>query len=126
MAGNTISKTEKIFKALGDKSRLRIINMVAGKPLCVCEITQVLKLSQSTVSGHLRVLKDAGLLSDRKDGLWVEYSLCRDEAFSAGVIDLLTEALKNDPQLQEERSRAFEADRDVICSKGAAPTLVTP
>ncbi len=51
-----VVKIEKIFKALCDRSRLRIINILSLKPLCVCEIAEVLGLSQSTVSGHLRVL----------------------------------------------------------------------
>ncbi|MGD2089620.1 MAG: metalloregulator ArsR/SmtB family transcription factor [Candidatus Aminicenantes bacterium] len=54
-----LGKIEKTLRALGDRSRLSIINMLGEKSLCVCEIKEVLKLSQSTVSGHLRVLKEA-------------------------------------------------------------------
>jgi len=112
-----IAKIEKVFKALGDKSRLRIINMLGEKSLCVCEITEVLKLSQSTVSGHLRVLKDAGLVEDEKDGLWVEYHLCRDEQFNPGILDLVLDAVKSDRKLEEERKKASQANREIICKK---------
>lgn len=117
-----VAKIERILKALSDKNRLRIVNMVAEKPLCVCEITEVLKLSQSTVSGHLRVLKDAGILSDRKEGLWVEYSLNRDKPFRAAVVDLITDAFKDDPGMETERKRAAAADRDVICKGTSSPS----
>jgi len=112
-----IAKIEKIFKALGDKNRLRIINMLGEKSMCVCEITEVLKLSQSTVSGHLRVLKDAGLVEDEKDGLWVEYRLCQDEKINDAIVNLTREALKSDPKMEEEREKALHANREVICKK---------
>jgi ArsR family transcriptional regulator len=112
-----IAKIEKIFKALGDKNRLRIINMLGEKSMCVCEITEVLKLSQSTVSGHLRVLKDAGLVEDEKDGLWVEYRLCQDEKINADIVNLTREALESDPKMEEEREKALYANREVICKK---------
>jgi ArsR family transcriptional regulator len=112
-----IEKVEKILKALGDRSRLRIINMLGEKSLCVCEITEVLKLSQSTVSGHLRVLKDAGLVEDEKDGLWVEYHLCRDEQFNSGILDLVLDALESDREMEEEREMALQANREAICKK---------
>lgn len=106
---------EKVFKALGDKSRLRIVNMLAAKSMCVCEITTVLKLSQSTVSGHLRVLKDAGLVEDEKDGLWVEYRLSRTNTFNAGILGLVSVELNSDPKMEEERTSALNADREILC-----------
>jgi ArsR family transcriptional regulator len=112
-----ISKIEKIVKALGDKSRLRIINMLGEKPMCVCEITEVLNLSQSTVSGHLRVLKEAKLVEDEKDGLWVEYHLCIDEKFNSDILKLIMAALKSDEKMVEERKKALQANREIICKK---------
>jgi len=112
-----LSKVEKILKALGDKSRLRIINMLGEKSLCVCEIKEVLKLSQSTVSGHLRVLKDAELVEDEKDGLWVEYRLCKDEKFNSDIVNLIREALESDRKMEEEREMALQANREVICKR---------
>jgi ArsR family transcriptional regulator len=112
-----ISNIEKILKALGDRSRLRIINMLRAKPMCVCEITEVLNLSQSTVSGHLRILKEAELVEDEKDGLWVEYHLCRDEKFNSDILNLILAALKSDEKMVEERKKALRANREIICRK---------
>jgi len=106
---------EKIFKALGDRSRLRIINMLSEKAMCVCEITEVLGLSQSTVSGHLRVLKEAELVEDEKDGLWVEYHLFNDKTFNSDILDLILEALKSNQKMEEDRKAALQANRDMIC-----------
>jgi ArsR family transcriptional regulator, arsenate/arsenite/antimonite-responsive transcriptional repressor len=112
-----IRDVEKMFKALGDKSRLRIVNMLSQKALCVCEITQVLQLSQSTVSGHLKVLKEARLVEDVKDGLWVEYRLNRDEPFISKILKTVTEALATDASMENERESAKKADREVICKR---------
>jgi ArsR family transcriptional regulator, arsenate/arsenite/antimonite-responsive transcriptional repressor len=112
-----IRDVEKMFKALGDKSRLRIVNMLSQKALCVCEITQVLQLSQSTVSGHLKVLKEARLVEDVKDGLWVEYRLNRDEPFISKILKTVTEALAADASMENERESAKKADREVICKR---------
>lgn len=108
---------EKIFKALGDRSRLRIINMLSEKAMCVCEITDVLGLSQSTVSGHLRVLKEAGLVDDEKDGLWVEYRLCTDKSFNSDILHLILDILKSDKKIEEDRKKALQSNREVICKK---------
>lgn len=112
-----VMKIEKIFKALSDRSRLRIINMLSQKSMCVCEITQVLGLSQSTVSGHLRVLKEAELVDDEKDGLWVEYRLCRDKQFNADILDLILETLKPDKKMTDDRIAASQTNRELICRK---------
>jgi len=111
-------KIEKIFKALSDRSRIRIINMLSQKSMCVCEITEVIGLSQSTVSGHLRLLNEAELVEYEKNGLWVEYRLSRDKKFNTAVLDLVLEAVKADEKMEEERKKALQASREVICKKG--------
>lgn len=63
----------KFFKALSDTNRLRILKMLQTNPLCVCEITNVLELATSTVSQHLKILKEAGFIIEEKDGKWVNY-----------------------------------------------------
>ena len=108
---------EKIYKALGDRNRLRIINMLKKRTMCVCEITDILKLSQSTVSGHLRVLKEAGIVEDRKHGLWIEYRLLRDEELTKKLLALTEIFFETDQEMNEERERALRADRQVLCKK---------
>ena len=63
------------FHALSDDTRLEIVGMLTAGERCVCELIDALDIAQSRLSFHLRVLKDAGLVHDRKDGRWVHYSL---------------------------------------------------
>ena len=63
------------FHALSDPTRLQIIELLLGGERCVCELTDSLAAAQSRLSFHLRVLKDAGLVTDRKEGRWVYYTL---------------------------------------------------
>lgn len=73
----------RLFKALGDPTRLRIVKLLERGELCVCQLTAALGMGQSRISRHLAVLKDAGLIEDRRAGKWVHYRLrCRDAARS--------------------------------------------
>lgn len=73
--------TAGVFKALADPARVRVLNLLAasGEPVCVCHLTDLLELSQPTVSFHMKKLTDAGLLDREQRGVWVYYSL-RDDA----------------------------------------------
>jgi ArsR family transcriptional regulator len=64
-----------IFKALSEETRLRIIKLLEQGELCVCDIVAALDLIQPKISFHLAVLKEAGLIKDRKQGKWVHYSI---------------------------------------------------
>ncbi len=109
----------KAFKAIADKSRLRILGMLKGKPLCVCEIAAVLGLAQSTVSRHLKILEDSGLAHRVKNGLWVEYSLPSPpaESLPEKVLDLVQDVLDGDPLVSQDRLSAKQVDREVICRR---------
>ncbi|MEM3011166.1 MAG: metalloregulator ArsR/SmtB family transcription factor [Candidatus Bathyarchaeia archaeon] len=71
----TAEKQSRIFKALADKTRLRILNLLRVREMCVCEIMIALDLTQPTASHHLGILGNAGLVNCRKEGKWVYYSL---------------------------------------------------
>ncbi len=78
MAIATYSRTERavqLFHALSDETRLELIELLRRGERCVCELTDTLDAAQSRLSFHLRVLKDAGIVRDRKDGRWVYYEL---------------------------------------------------
>ncbi|MEG6584457.1 ArsR/SmtB family transcription factor [Dendrosporobacter sp. 1207_IL3150] len=64
-----------IFKALGDPTRMRIVEMLVGKELCVCDILDSFNITQPVISHHLKILKHAGLVTDSREGKWVYYSL---------------------------------------------------
>ncbi len=83
-------RVSTIFKALADDTRLRILNLLRQRETCVCEIVDVLGLCQSRVSRHLATLKHAGLVSCRREGPWVYYSLAPpDSDLSARIMDWL-------------------------------------
>ena len=73
-----MKKTANIFKALSDETRLRVVKLLQERELCVCELIQVLNMSQPRISRHLSVLKNAGIVDDRREGKWVYYSLCNE------------------------------------------------
>ena len=72
------AQTAAWFHALSDETRVEIVQLLSHGERCVCELTGSLKAAQSRLSFHLKTLKDAGIVTDRKDGRWVHYSLNRD------------------------------------------------
>lgn len=84
------ARAARRFHALSDPTRLEIVRMLSHGERCVCELQEVLRAQQSRLSFHLRVLKESGFVTDRKDGRWVHYSLNREAlddiaAFAAAV-----------------------------------------
>ena len=79
-----VETTLRLFRALGDETRLRLLAKLHGGEQCVCDLTDELEASQSRLSFHLKTLKDAGLVTDRRDGRWVYYAI-NPNAF--GVLD---------------------------------------
>ena len=80
LASTTLSvedaeRKSKVFKALADEIRLRILGILGVREMCVCEVMVALDLTQPTASHHLRILENVGLIKDRKEGKWVFYSL---------------------------------------------------
>jgi ArsR family transcriptional regulator len=72
------ARAARWFHALSDPTRLEIVRMLSHGERCVCELQGVLGAQQSRLSFHLRVLKDSGFVTDRKDGRWVHYALNRE------------------------------------------------
>ncbi len=70
----------KALKALGDETRIRAVLALRNLELCVCQIVELLELAPSTISKHLQILKEAGLVESRKKGRWVYYSLSQSDA----------------------------------------------
>jgi DNA-binding transcriptional ArsR family regulator len=101
MANTPLSSTVDVLKALGHPVRLRLVAMLRGGELCVCQMTAVLDLAASTVSAHLGDLKSAGLVEDRKDGRWVVHRLSQDPA-AAAHLEPVWASLARDPQVQAD------------------------
>jgi len=91
----------RVMKALSDPSRVKVVRMLTRREMCACEIVDLLGLAQPTVSRHLRVLQDAGLILARKEGVWVHYRLpeAPDPPCIATLLAHLPDWLKADPEL---------------------------
>lgn len=76
-----MNELTSLFKALSDETRLRIVKLLEKGELCVCDITAALDMVQPKVSFHLNVLKEAGLIRDRKEGRWTHYRLDESDLF---------------------------------------------
>ena len=109
----------RVLKATSDESRIRILNMLRTRPLCVCEIAEVMGLAQSTVSRHLKQLEECGLLHRAKDGLWVEYRLATplEDSIQGRTLALLQAELSHRPVRASDDSRALTVDRREICGQ---------
>ncbi len=73
-----LRSASQLFHALSDETRLEIVGMLRDGERCVCELMSALDAAQSRLSFHLKVLKDAGIVVDRRDGRWVHYSLSKE------------------------------------------------
>ncbi len=109
----------KIFKALSDPNRLRILKMLEIRPLCVCEITQVLNLATSTVSKHLSLLRDADLICDEKDGKWVNFRLNHEShhPIVQSLLPLLQQWLPDEQVVREDARKVATVNREIICGR---------
>ncbi len=108
----------KLFKALSDPNRLRILKMLQSKHLCVCEITSVLNLATSTVSKHLSILRDSGFIIEEKDGKWVNFQINptpSDQRVSA-MLSSLDFWIADDKIITADREKVKNVDRYQVCS----------
>jgi ArsR family transcriptional regulator len=112
----------RFFKSLSDETRLKILWLLSGsEDLCVCDIIDVLRITQSKASRHLRYLYHLGWVTDRRDGLWMNYRLCLPPG-SPGekLLKLLEELLAPQPEAQALRgqmARCLEAKQHPECAK---------
>jgi ArsR family transcriptional regulator len=90
-----IDRLEEAFKALADKTRLRILALLGNNEVCVCHIHDSLELPQPTVSRHLAYLRRSGLVTTRRDGVWIHYQVSRSlDPVIQGVVSAAIEAVK--------------------------------
>ena len=111
-------KQAKIFQALSDTNRIRILKMLEMRPLCVCEITEVLKLATSTVSKHLSILRDTGFIIDEKEGRWVNYYLNPDQndEYVKQLRPLVKSWFHDDDKIKQDLEKVKTVDRNILCS----------
>ena len=120
----------QVFKALADATRLRILNLLARGELCVCDIMKILEIGQSKTSRHLAYLKNAGLVTDRREGLWIHYSVSpSDELLQQLMLTWLIEEeneiphaasdLKKLKTLRKDRAWGTRCGRERTASRAA-------
>ena len=112
-----VQNLTKIFKALSDQNRIRIIKMLEEKELCLCEISEVLGLANSTVSKHLSILRDSGLIVDYKEGKWVNFRLAKapESLYVKEIQNLIKDWLPDDETIRADRKKLSSVDRTEIC-----------
>ena len=109
----------RVMKALSDPSRVKVLKVLQHKSMCVCEIQKVLGLAQPTISKHLKILEDAGLVAFRKSGLWVNYSLADGNTtpYAAALLGNLRHWLEEDPEVVPMVEILPAIRREDICRK---------
>jgi ArsR family transcriptional regulator len=109
----------KVMKALSDPNRVKIIKMLQHKLMCVCELQVALQIAQSTVSKHLKILEEAGLVDYKKDGLWVNYYLSdgMKSPFASCLMGNLRHWLEEETEITDLIKRLPDIRREEVCKR---------
>lgn len=101
---------ERFFQALGDNTRLRLLNLMADREICVCYFVEILAQAQPKISRHLAYLRRAGIVQARREGKWMHYRIVMPSNIGATQVLRQTLAwLKDDPGMQADRARLSKA-----------------
>lgn len=112
----------KVTKALSDPNRVKILKMLQEQSFCVCELQAALHIAQPTVSNHLKVLEEAGLVTSRKSGLWVNYFVADGSRnpYVATILGNLKHWLKDDPDIVRLMRSLPDLNRESLCKRNTA------
>ena len=95
-----------LFAALADTTRLRLLNLMAEREVCVCHFVEILGQSQPKLSRHLAYLRKAGIVAARREGKWMHYSICTPaDAASGSILTTVLTALGRDKQMQADQAK---------------------
>jgi ArsR family transcriptional regulator, arsenate/arsenite/antimonite-responsive transcriptional repressor len=107
--GKSVS-VETLLRALADRTRLRLINLMGDAELCVCYFVEVLETNQPKISRHLAYLRRAGVVTARRQGLWMHYRVAvPPDSHAARVLQEVRASLADDPEMQRDRERLKRA-----------------
>ncbi|MDQ0159283.1 ArsR/SmtB family transcription factor [Alkalibacillus salilacus] len=109
----TVQQTSQTLKLLGDYNRLRMMQFIYERECCVCELVELINLSQPAISQHLRKLRDGGLVMEQRKGSWVFYRMNEDHT----TFNLMKEILQSLPSVQSELDELEQDGLNVICHK---------
>ena len=97
---------ELFFRALADRTRLRLLNLMGSDEVCVCFFVEILKTNQPKISRHLAYLRRAGIVDARREGPWMHYRIAEpNDADAARVLKDTMSWLANEPEMQRDRQR---------------------
>ncbi len=97
---------ELFFRALADRTRLRVLNLMGAEEVCVCFFVEILKTNQPKISRHLAYLRRAGIVGVRREGQWMHYRIVEpDDAGAARVLKDVLSWLADDQEMQRDRER---------------------
>jgi len=100
---------ELLFRALADRTRLRLLNLMGEDEVCVCFFVEILELSQPKISRHLAYLRRAGIVASRRQATWMHYRIVRPaDEDAARVLDDVRAWVAKDPTMRKERDRLVE------------------
>lgn len=107
----------RVMKALSDTNRVKLLKMLQARTMCVCELRAALQLAQPTVSKHLKVLEEAGLVHREKDGLWVNYTISGGSRspYAASLLGHLRHWLSEDADVRLLLENLDSVRREDIC-----------
>ncbi len=115
-----IRDLDKIVKASADANRIRILNMLQEKKMCVCEIAFVLGISQPSVSRHLKKLRSTGFIESENEGFWTNYYLCPQNPYAKNFIKNLDSWVNGHSVLARDKKKVNKADREKLCCPPAS------
>ena len=109
----------RVMKALSDPNRVKIVKILQHKAMCVCEMRSALGVAQPTVSKHLKILEEAGLVGFKKDGLWVNYHLADGSSspYASSALGNLRHWLEGDGEISNLIKKLPGIRREDICQK---------
>jgi ArsR family transcriptional regulator len=114
---------ELLFRALADRTRLRLLNLIGKDEVCVCYFVEVLKTHQPKISRHLAYLRRAGIVGARREGKWMHYRVVEpSDRRAAEVLKNIRDWLANDREMQRDRSRLVQ----MCCVKVPAHLMTAP
>jgi ArsR family transcriptional regulator len=98
------------FAVLADTTRLRLLNLMAGREVCVCHFVEILGQSQPKISRHLAYMRNAGIVATRREGKWMHYSICAPaDAAIASILSAALAAMGNNRQMRADRNKLNRA-----------------
>ena len=120
-----------LFRALSDPTRLRLLNLIADREICVCYFVEILGISQPKISRHLAYLRRAGIAAARRQGRWMHYRLViPQDAVAASILNETLKHLRERPDMQRDYSRLDAAccqpGQFELPQKAPAPSLAIP